>query len=53
MVGRSEGWRLLGIPRHIWEHNIEMNLKEVGWGINWFHLAQGRDRWRACAIALP
>ena len=38
MVGRSEGWRLLGIPRHIWEHNIEMNLKEIGW-------ESGLDHW--------
>jgi hypothetical protein len=53
MVGRSKGRRPLGIPRHIWENNIKMNLKEVGWGIGWFHLAQGRDSWRASVIALP
>jgi hypothetical protein len=44
MVGRSEGRKLLGIPRHVWENNIKMNLKDVGWGIDWFHLAQARDR---------
>jgi hypothetical protein len=53
MEGRSEGRRPLGIPRHIWENNIKINLKEVGWGVDWFHLAQGRDRWRAAVIALP
>jgi hypothetical protein len=27
--------------------NIEMDLREVGWGdMNWINLAQDRDRWR-------
>jgi hypothetical protein len=41
MVGRSEGRRSLGIPRHRWENNIKINLKEVGcaWtGLMWFRL---------------
>jgi hypothetical protein len=24
-----------------------MDLKEVGWGIDWVDVAQDRDRWRA------
>jgi hypothetical protein len=25
-----------------------MDLKEIGWGdMDWFHLVQDRDRWRA------
>jgi hypothetical protein len=31
-VGRPEGRRALGRPRHIWEDNIKMELQEVGWG---------------------
>ena len=28
---RTEGERPLGIPRHIWEDNIKIDLQEVGW----------------------
>jgi hypothetical protein len=28
--------------------NIKMDLREVGWdGMDWIHLAQDRDQWRA------
>jgi hypothetical protein len=27
-----EGRRPLGRPRHRWEDNIKMDLREVGWG---------------------
>jgi hypothetical protein len=30
LVEKSEGGRPLGTPRHIWEDNIEMDLKEIG-----------------------
>jgi hypothetical protein len=31
-----------------WEDNIEMDLWETGFGdVDWIHLAQDRDRWRA------
>ena len=48
LVGKPEGKRPLGRPRHRWEINIKMNLQEVGCtGTHWFELAQDRDRWRA------
>jgi len=32
LVGKPEGKKLLGRPRHRWEDNIKMDLEEVGWG---------------------
>jgi len=44
-VGKPEGKRPLGRPRHRWEDNIKMNLQEVGCGgMDWIELAQDRDR---------
>ena len=41
LVGRFEGKRPLGRPRHRWEDNIKMDLKEVGCDArNWMDLAQ-------------
>jgi hypothetical protein len=35
--------RQLGIQRHIWEDNIEMYLKYIGFeGVNWIQVAQDR-----------
>jgi hypothetical protein len=32
----------------MWEDNIKVDLTEIGWGImDWIHLAQDRDEWRA------
>jgi hypothetical protein len=48
LVGKSEGMRPLGRPRHRWEDNIKMDLQEVGRGhVDWMELAQDRDRWWA------
>jgi len=47
LVGKPEGKRPLGRPRHRWEDNITMDLREVGGGGDWMELAQDRDRWRA------
>jgi hypothetical protein len=48
LVGKPEGKRPLGRPRHRWSDNIKMVLREIGWaGINWIVLAQDRDQWRA------
>jgi len=42
LVGRPEGKRPLGIPKHRWEDNIKMDLKEVGWetwtGLIWLRI---------------
>jgi hypothetical protein len=48
LVGKPEGKRPLGRPRHRWEDNIKMDLQEVGGGCgDWMELALDRDRWRA------
>jgi len=52
LVGKPEGRRPLGRPRHRWEDNIGMDLREVGCGcVDWMELAQDRDRWRALVSA--
>ena len=52
-VGKSEGKRPLGSPRRRWENNIKMDLQEMGCeGVDWFALAQDRDRWRALLNAI-
>jgi hypothetical protein len=35
LVGRPEGRRPLGRPRHRWEDNNKLDLQEVGWGRSW------------------
>jgi hypothetical protein len=48
LVGRPEGRRPLGRSRRRWEDNIKIDLREIGFGdVDWIHLAQDRDRWRA------
>jgi hypothetical protein len=48
LVGEPEGRRPLGRPRRRREDNIKMDLWEIGFGdVDWIHLAQDRDRWRA------
>jgi hypothetical protein len=52
-VGKPKGTRPLGRPKHRWEDNIKMHLREVGWGsMDWINLAQDRDRWRALVNAV-
>jgi hypothetical protein len=39
LVGRPEGKRPLGRPRHRWENNVKMDLKDVGWeGMDWIDI---------------
>jgi hypothetical protein len=53
LVGKPEGRRPLGRPRHRWEDNIKMDLQEVGWeDVDWIDMAQDRDRWQAVVIAV-
>jgi hypothetical protein len=52
-MGKPEGKRPLGRPRHRWVDNIKMDLREVEWDVrDWIDLAQDRDRWRAYVIAV-
>ena len=53
LVGKPEGKRPLGRPRHRWEDNIKLDLQKVGCGdMDWIELAQDRDRWRALVNAV-
>jgi hypothetical protein len=53
LVGKPEGKRPLGRPRHRWDNNIRMNLQEVECGgMDWNGLAQDRDRWLAIVNAV-
>jgi hypothetical protein len=46
--GKLKGKRSLGRPRRRSKDNIKQDLQDVGWGrMDWFHLAQDGDRWRA------
>jgi hypothetical protein len=48
LVGKPKGKRPLEWPRHRWEDGIRMDLRETGLeGVEWIHLAQDKDRWRA------
>jgi hypothetical protein len=53
LMGKPEGNRPLGRPRHRWEYGITMDLGEIGLGgVDWIRLAQDRDRWRAVISAV-
>ena len=48
LVGKPEGKRPLGRPRHRWDDNINKHLREVRCGgIECIDLAQDMNRWRA------
>jgi hypothetical protein len=48
LVGKPEGKRPLGRPRHRWKDGIRKDHREIGWGsVKWIQLAQDRDWWRA------
>jgi hypothetical protein len=49
-VGKPEGKRPLGRPRHWWEDNNKMDLQETEWGgMDWINLAQNRNQRRVIA----
>jgi hypothetical protein len=52
LVEKLERRRPLERPRHRWEDNIKMDLREVGWGVDWIDLAEDRDRWRVLVNAI-
>jgi hypothetical protein len=45
LVGKLEGKRHLGRPRHRWEDGIRMDLREIGWGVesgsSWLRIGTG------------
>jgi hypothetical protein len=42
-----KGKRPLGRPRHRWEGNIRIDLREVQWeGVDWSDIAEERDQWQ-------
>jgi hypothetical protein len=48
IVGKPEEEGPLERPGCRWEDNNEMDLREIVWGgMDWIHLAQDRDQWRA------
>ena len=51
LVGRP--WRL-GRPRRRWENNFKIDLRDVGWGMDWIDLTHytRKDRWRNVANAV-
>jgi len=52
-MGKPEGKRPLGRPRHRWEDNNKVDHQEVECGgMDWIELAQGRDGWRALVNAV-
>jgi hypothetical protein len=46
LVGKSEGKRPLGMPRHRWEYKVKVDFQELRCGdMDWIDLAQDRERW--------
>ena len=53
LVGKPEGKRPLGRPRHRCVENNRMDLQEVGCGyMDWIGLTLDRDRWRTLVSAV-
>jgi hypothetical protein len=46
LVGKLEGKRPLGRPRHRWVGNIKLDLRKDGGGMDWIDLTRDRDQWR-------
>jgi hypothetical protein len=44
LLGKPEGKKPLGRPKHRWEDNIKMYLQEIRYNcVNWINVAQNRD----------
>jgi hypothetical protein len=53
LVGRPGGKRPPGKPRHRWEDNIKLDLREIETDeANWVRLAWDRVQWRAFVNAV-
>jgi hypothetical protein len=53
LVGKHEGKRPLGRPRHRWEDGIRMDFRVIGLGgVDWIRLSQDKDWWRAVVSAV-
>jgi hypothetical protein len=52
LMGRSEGQKSLGRPRHRWDGNIKRIFKKWGGGIHWIFLAQDWNGWQAVGKAI-
>jgi hypothetical protein len=53
LVGKPEGKRTPGRPRHKWKNDIKMDVQDVRWGpMDWIDLAQDMDRGKALANAV-
>jgi hypothetical protein len=39
LVEKPEGKKPLERPRRRWEVGIKMNLRKIGWGVEWIRLA--------------
>jgi hypothetical protein len=49
LVGKLYGKRPFARPRRRWEGNVKTSLKKKREyeAVNWIHMAQDRDQWRA------
>jgi hypothetical protein len=53
LVQRPKGKKPLGRPRHRWEDNIKLDLREIGIdGANWIRLAQDRVQFQASVYSV-
>jgi hypothetical protein len=47
LVGKPDGKRPVGRPRHRWENNTNILLQGRGWEyMDLIHVAQDRDKWQ-------
>jgi len=52
LMGRREGKRKLGKPRRRWKVILKWIFKRWDGNMDWIHLAQKRNRWRALVNAV-